>query len=91
MWLFSGVGAMVFALLNVSGKSNDIKTQWYRFISLSLTALTLCDFYLDGAKRVVVEDYSGLMDTMPTLSYTLLFLTIASILINSVSLFKKKD
>ncbi len=89
MWLFLGLGAIVFAILNVASKTNNKKTQWYRFVSLSLTTLTLCDFYLDGAKRVVNEDYSGLMDTMPTLSYALLFCVVASILINSVSLFKK--
>ncbi len=91
MWIVSGIGAIVFAILNLLGKANDKKTQWFRFISLSLTALTLCDFYFDGARRVATEDWAGLMDTMPTLSYALLFCTVVSIVINSVSLFKNKD
>ncbi|HPW53073.1 MAG TPA: hypothetical protein PLI19_02895 [Erysipelotrichaceae bacterium] len=89
MWLFLGLGAIVLALLNVSSPTNSKKTQWYRFGSLSLTALTLYAFYLDGAKRVVSEDYSGLLDTMPTLSRVLLICVTASILLNSISLFKK--
>ncbi|HPX32853.1 MAG TPA: hypothetical protein PLT36_05050 [Erysipelotrichaceae bacterium] len=91
MWLFLGLGAIIFALLNLASKVNDKKTQWYRFISLSLTTLTLYDFYLDGAKRVINEDWSALMDSMPTLSGMLLFCVVASILINSVSLFKKNN
>ncbi len=91
MWMLLGVLAIVFAFLNITRKTNDQKTQWYRFLSLSLTALTICAFYFDGAKRVINQDYSGLMDTMPTLSGYLLFLTIASILINSISLFKNKE
>jgi hypothetical protein len=91
MWMLSGVTAIVFAILNLSGKTDDKKTQWYRFSSLSLTALTLYAFYFDGAVRVTREDWAGLMDTMPALSRGLLFCTVASILINSVSLFKKND
>lgn len=44
---------------------------WFRFISLSLTALTLCAFYSADAKWVLNEDWSALMDVVPTLSKTL--------------------
>ncbi len=91
MWLVFGVGAIVFAVINVflSFKGKDVK--WFRFLSLSLTALTLCAFYYDGAIRVTHEDWGGLMDIMPTLSKALWFCTIASILINSISLFGKNQ
>lgn len=62
----------------------------YRFLSLSLTSLTVCAFYFDGASRVIKEDWGGLMDIMPTMSKALWVLVILSISVNSVSIFKKK-
>ena len=38
--------------------------KWFGFISMSLTIFTMCSFYSDGARRVVVEDWSGLMDSL---------------------------
>ncbi len=90
MWLFLGFGAIVFAILNVSWTFHRRGKNWYQFASLALTALTLCDFYSDGAARVVRGDWSGLMDTMPVLSGALWICTVASILLNGVSLFRTK-
>lgn len=91
MWILLGAGAIIFAIINLigmfQGKNDNVK--WFRFISMALTALTLCAFYSDGAKRVVAEDWSGLMDVMPTMSTVLWGCTIASILINGVSLLKE--
>ncbi len=91
MWLLLGVAAIVFAILNLVWAFQNKDAAWFRFISLSLTALTLCAFYSDGASRVVYEDWGGLMDIMPTMSKALWFCAIASILINSISLFEKKQ
>lgn len=91
MWLLFGAGAIVLALFNVIWFLRKKNAKWFRFLSLSLTALTLCDFYRDGAVRVVREDWGGLMDIMPTLSQWLWFCTVVSILINSVSLFRGND
>lgn len=90
MWLIFGIGAIVFALLNVIKAIKNKNAELYRFLSLSLTALTVCAFYFDGASRVIKEDWSGLMDIMPTMSKTLWLLVILSIAVNSVSIFKKK-
>lgn len=65
-------------------------TERYRFLSLSLTSLTVCAFYFDGAIRVIKEDWGGLMDIMPTMSKALWVVVILSITVNSVSIFKKK-
>lgn len=73
------------------GTFYDKNAKWFRFASLSLTALTLCGFYADGADIVVAEDWAGLMDIMPTMSKALWICTIISILINSISLFKGKE
>ena len=90
MWLIFGIGAFVFALLNVITAIKNKNAELYRFLSLSLTALTVRAFYFDGASRVIKEDWGGLMDIMPTMSKALWLLVILSIAVNSVSIFKKK-
>lgn len=91
MWLVFGISAIIFAGFNLISAFKRKNAKWFRFTSLSLTALTMCAFYSDGAMRVVKEDWSGLMDTMPTVSKALWFCVIVSIVINSISLFKDKD
>ncbi|WP_077075654.1 hypothetical protein [Aedoeadaptatus urinae] len=87
MWLVFGIAAAAFAFINLVKPGKHRET--FRWASLSLTALTLCAFYADGAARVLKEDWGGLMDTMPTLSRALWILTILSIALNGVDLFKK--
>ena len=86
MWLFFGAGAILAALWNLARTSRDRDASWPRFVSLSLTALTVCAFYTDGAQRVLHEDWGGLMDIMPTLSWALWVCVIASIAVNGFSL-----
>lgn len=91
MWMVLGVAAIITAILNVVWSIKNQDAKWFRFISLSLTALTLCAFYSVDAKWVLNEDWYALMDVVPTMSKALWVLTIVSILINSTSLFKKSD
>lgn len=91
MWLVFGISAIIFAGFNLIWSIKRKNAKWFRFISLSLTALTMCAFYSDRAMRVVKEDWSGIMDTMPTVSKALWFCVIVSIVINSISLFRDKD
>lgn len=91
MWALLGVGAIIFAVLGVIRALQNKNSKWFTFLSLSLTALTLCAFYSDGASRVVNEDWSGLMDIMPTMNRTLWICTGASILINAFSISKGKE
>ncbi|WP_101696365.1 hypothetical protein [Clostridium minihomine] len=91
MWMVFGIAAIITAILNVVWGVRSQDAKWFRFISLSLTAFTLCAFYSANAKWVLNEDWSALMDVVPTMSKVLWILTIVSILINSVSLFKKND
>ena len=89
MWLFLSVAAVITAVLNIVWTMRNQDAKWFRFISLSLTALTLCAEYSLVEKWVLNEDWSALTDVVPDTSKVLLALTIASILINSISLFKK--
>ena len=89
MWLIFGIGAIIFALLNVITTIKNKNAERYRFLSISLTSLTVFAFYFDGASRVIKEDWGGIMDIMPTMSKALWVLVILSITVNSVSIFKK--
>lgn len=56
MWVVFGVGAIAFAFLTVIWTILGKAAKWFSYISLSLTALTLCAFYSSEAQRVVSED-----------------------------------
>lgn len=91
MWMVLGLSAIITAIINIVSWVHDKETKYYRFVSISLTALTLCAFYGDAARRVTVEDWSGLMDILPTTSIALWVCVIMSILINGITLFKPKS
>jgi len=90
MWLVFGFAAIITAIGNLVWMLRGRDAKWFRFSSLSLTALTLCSFYSADAKWVVAEDWAALMDVVPTMAKLLWMLTIASIVINGISLFGKK-
>ena len=90
MWLAMGAGAIIFAILNLVWTSKQKNSKWFGFISLSLTALTVCAFYSDAAMRVINEDWGGLMDILPSTSKALWICVIISILANSIMLLGDK-
>lgn len=91
MWLVFGVGAVITAAFNIIWDIKGKNAKWFRFISLSLTALTLCAFQSQYAVWVMREDWSALMDVVPSMSKTLWVLTLISIVLNSITLFKRKN
>ena len=88
-WIIFGIAAIVTAIANMICLMLHKETKWFRFASLALTALTLCAFYGLAARIVLSEDWSGALDVIPTLSKPLWFLTIFSIVLNGISIFKK--
>lgn len=90
MWLAMGAGAIIFAILNLVWLFKQKSSKWFGFISLSLTALTVCAFYSDAAVRVINEDWGGLMDILPSTSKALWICVIISILANSIMLLGDK-
>ena len=90
MWLAMGVGAIIFAILNLVWLFKQKSSKWFGFISLSLTALTVCAFYSDAAMRVINEDWGGLMDILPSTSKALWICVIISIFANSIMLLGDK-
>lgn len=91
MCLLFGIIAIITAILNVIWTIRHRDAKWFRFISLSFTSLTLCAYYSLAKQWVLTNASDQLLDVMPTLSMVLWFLTIASVMINSISLFKKSD
>ena len=91
MWMVSGLSAIITAFINIVSLVRDKETKYYRFVSFSLTALTLCAFYDDAARRVTVEDWGGLMDILLIMSIALWVCVIMLILINGITLFKSKS
>ena len=91
MWLFFGIGAIITAILNVVWTLRKRDAKWFRFISLSFTAFTLCAFYDQVEGWVAMEYWAALMDVVPGMNKALWFLTTMSIAINGISLFKGKE
>ena len=91
LWLLFGISAIITALLNVIWTLRRREAKWFRFLSLSFTVFTLCSFYADAAHWVLAEDWSALMDVLPITANMLWFLTVASVAMNSISLFIKRD
>ena len=89
MWVIFGMIAVIAAIVNVAQTVRHREAKWFRFVSLSFTALTLCSFYSMANHWATTGDASALLDVMPTMSKVLWVLTGASIIINSISLFKK--
>ena len=90
LWPVFGVAAIIAAVLNLAFCFSGKEAKYFRFASLSLTALTMCAMYSMVNNWVLYEDWSALMDVVPAMTRALWFLVIASILINGLSLFVRK-
>ena len=91
MWFLFGSSAMITAVLNIIWTAKGKDAKWFRFFSLSLTALTLCAFYAQTSAWVLHQDWSALEDVVPAMSRLLWMLTLISIALNSISLFMPKN
>ena len=91
MWFVFGIVAIVSAIMNIAWALTGRDPKWFRFISLSATALTLCGFYSNNARWVTNEDWSALMDVVPAMTTGLWRLTTLSIIINGVTMFRKTE
>ena len=91
LWMIFGITAIIAAILNVIRTLMYREAKWFRFLSLSFTVFTVCAFYADAAQWVLAEDWDALMDVLPTTSNMLWTLTVASVALNSISLFRKSD
>lgn len=79
-----GFIAVIFAGLNLSKIGTD-KYKKYMFLSLAFTALAICSFYSEIVFRI--NDATYLEDVIIPLGDMLPFVTICSIVINSIPMF----
>ena len=91
MWLLFGIAAVSAAVCHLLWAARGRDGRIWMFLSLSLTALTLCAFYGQSARWVQAGDWTALADTAATVSRRLWLLTAFSILLNSASLFGRRE
>ena len=60
MWLLFGISAIIMAVFNVVWTIRHREAKWFRFISLSCTALTLCGFYSQANRWAVLGSHTRL-------------------------------
>ena len=82
MWIIIGLIAIVATFINLYMYATGKDYKFAMAMGLSFTALTLCAEYSLVSVWVEVEDWSALMDVVPSMERALWFLTIVSILLN---------
>ena len=82
MWLIFGVIAIVATFINLYMYKTGKDYKFAMAMGLSFTALTLVAGYSMVSDWVKVEDWSALLDVVPTMGTALWILTIISILLN---------
>lgn len=90
MWALFGIAAIITAIMNIVWIIRHRDPKWFRFASLSCTALTWCAFMSKISGWVTSEDWAALSDVIPSASAAMWGLTVTSIVINCISLFKNK-
>ena len=85
-WLIFGVLAIIAAIFNVVFTLRGKDSRLFMFLSLSLTILTLCTSFMEDQR--IAEHIGFVHDVM--FSPLLFSPAIASIVINSVGLLKRK-
>ena len=82
MWLILGLIAIAATGLNLFRYATGKDYKWAMAMGLSFTALTVVADYSMVADWVKAEDWSALIDVVPTMAAALWVLTILSISLN---------
>ncbi|MFS0673599.1 hypothetical protein [Ornithinibacillus sp. 179-J 7C1 HS] len=82
MWLGLGLIAIVATIINLYMYGTGKNYKLAMTMGLSFTALTLVAQYSTVSDWVKAEDWSALIDVVPTMETALWVLTIISILLN---------
>lgn len=87
MWIVFGGIAIVATFLNIYMYKVGKNYKLAMAIGLSFTALALCSQYTLVSGWVKVNDWSALLDVVPSMETALWFLTIISIVLNITPIF----
>lgn len=82
MWILFGLIAIIATFINLYMFATGKDYKLAMAMGLSFTALTLVAEYSMVSDRVKIEDWSALLDIVPTMETALWVLTIISILLN---------
>ena len=82
MWIILGCIAIAATFINLYMYKTGKDYKLAMAMGLSFTALTLCSEYSLVSRWVKVEDWSALLDVVPSMELALWVLTIISILLN---------
>lgn len=87
MWIIFGIVAIIATCINfyMYGTGKDYKLAMA--MGLSFTALTLVAQYRMVSNWVIAEDWSALLDVVPTMEIYLWILTSISIVLNIIPIF----
>lgn len=89
MWLFLIIGAGISALINIMKTIKNEDARLFRYMSVSLLALSLCAINSMNVGWIMNKDWTALLDVSETMSIYMWWVTILLILINSISLFRE--
>lgn len=87
MWVIFGFIAIIATFINLYMYKTRKDYKLAIAIALSFTSLTLVAEYSIVSNWVKKEDWSALMDVVPTMEISLWILTIISILLNLIPIF----
>ena len=82
MWIILGIITIAATFVNIYMYKLGKDYKLAMVIGLSFTALTLCSEYSLVSGWVKAEDWSALLDVVPTMKIVLWILTIISIALN---------
>lgn len=87
-----GLLAMTLPVINIMLSRKNKNRNWGKLSVLSLSACGISIWlpYIDIYQRVVVEDWAGLMDTVPSLLKITGVLLFVTILLNAVTYFMNR-
>lgn len=87
MWLIFGGITIVASVINIYRYKKGKDYKLFMAIALSFTSLTLASEYKLVYDWVKAEDWSALLDVIPSMTIVLSLFTIVSILLNTAPLF----
>jgi len=84
MWILLGIIAIIATFINLYMYKVGKDYKLAMAIGLSFTALTLCSEYTLVSRWVKVNDWTALLDVVPSMEIALWGLTIISIVLNII-------
>ena len=82
MWFIFGFISIIATIVNIYQFSKNKDNKLAMAVAIATTSLTVLTLYNDVANLLIVEDWTSLLDVVPTMSSLLNILVSTSILLN---------